>query len=242
MNAVSGVLTVLFLLALVLVYWKRHALGTAAKPLLLGLVIASLALIGIRIGGRAGRGVGAPEYSLWPQAVGFRLGQVMAEDLPDGAKIVVLHSGADVYSRNAKTVLESHIAGIRQGAGNKKFQIVPWVPDLPMEERMMLEQEILPADLVVRALKEHPDAAAYYSLIGPPPTDLLRRVGGACPPIYAARVVVAEQAFPLLQQGIVPAFVHERTDVTTRVEAPAGTPLAEAFESRYRLARRAGSN
>jgi len=242
MNAVSGVLTALLLLALIAVYWKRHVLGAAAKPLQLGLAIVALALIAVRLAGGSGRGAAEPEYSLWPQAVGFRLGQVMAEDLPDGAKVLVLHSGADAYSRNAKVLLESHIAGIRQGAGGKTFQIVPWVPDLPPEERMMLEQEILPADLVARALKEHPDAQAYYSLMGPPPTDLLRRVGGSCPPIYAAHVVVAEQAFPLLQQDVLKAFVHERTDVTARIELPARTPPAEAFERRYRLERRAGSN
>ncbi len=237
-TAVFGWVSALLLLALVVVYGKRQSLGSAAKPLLLGLVIAALAVIGIRLAVGSGRGAALPEYSLWPQAVGFRLGQVMSEDLPDGAKIVVLHSGAAAYSKNAQILLSSHIAGIRQGAQPKSFHVVPWVPDLPPEERMMLEQETLPPELIALALKAHPDAQAYYSLMGPPPVDLLRRIGGGnCPPIYAANVVVPELAAPLLQQGVLKAFVTLRTDIPARAELPYGTPPAEAFDSRYRLER-----
>jgi hypothetical protein len=224
------------LAALVVVFLRRRDFPRASAPVMIVLAIAALVVAGFQLSGNSGKQAVRRKTAKISEAVGFRLGNVLAEEVPPGARVLVLHNGTAAYLERAKAELEGFLKGIRQSTASRGIEIIPYVPKLSPEEQMIFAADYLPVEALRHARQDHPDAQAYVSLIGAPLPDP-RQWPDDLPPIYATAVSTPEIARPLLHRGIVRAMVYARPDPRPIHGDPARMTPEELFDARYVLER-----
>ncbi len=232
--------SLLLLGILVLVFFRRRRLPRSTLTAAALLALAGLVTAGFQLFSHPEKRAAQKRLVSMSEAIGVRIGRVLTEELPPGGKVLVLHSGASAYLNTAKDELEGFLAGIRRAIAEKQIEVLSYVPNLAREDRMIFASDYLPAEVLQHALRDHPDARAYVSLLGAPFPDV-RSLPAGLPPIYAVNVYNPEMARPLLRQGVVRAIVFPRPDAHPLDPRARRMTPEEIFDARFNLERTPGS-
>jgi hypothetical protein len=227
------VLLIVLLIAVVAVY-RRRAASPQLTPLLYVLIGLALAVVVMRIARQRPAGPDVELANMMTRATGYRLGQAIAEDIPDGTAVLVMHDGLhpDAARRRPTALVE----GLEQGLGTAPFTVEVTDPDLDSEDADMLADPGLSPYLLRMELGRRSGIGAVVSLMGAPYFESFP-ARGAFPPIYVAVDDLDDILQPLLQRGIVRAAVRFREDADPDVRPTRAMDLGDAFDLQYRLLR-----
>lgn len=240
-----AVLMILLLAAVIYVYVKRSTAPDVMTPLLYGLVAVIIVLsIGrlfrtSRPAARIQTAIAIQES--FEQASAYMLGRTVAEDLPGGSTVLLVHGASNQPMLQARA--DGMVKAFREGFGRSDVTIHLDTPVFEVdeeEEEMFMEEIFLSGAELQRMLQEAGDVDGVVSLIGPP---FYRRPPppGALPPIY----VMGGGGDPegdievALERGLIRAGVSFRDDpdVDWAAMPRRGMSREDVFNLRFRIRR-----
>jgi len=198
------------------------------------LVIAVVLYFGVRF---ATRGPTDQAVHLsYTQAVGYGIGELLARDFPDGARVLYLVPGAN--DDVVREQFQPHVDGIRAGYDRPGLEVLIRVgegPDAPrrsVPEMMGIVPRVL-ADASGAVAREGGVAAlvAQVQPDGLPSDDALR----ALPPLYVIDPSADPRWPALLKRGVVKGVVTRNPEADLLPMAPGLQPASEIFALRYRI-------
>ena len=252
------VLLILLLLVGIVTYTQRHRIPQAVN---LG-VFVLLALVSVTLLVRSfTRGPRSPDpdelissLETFDRASSYRLGQAVAQDIPEGSEILVIHRGA--YNPVAQRLLDGKLDALRLGLAAPYSIHLAGLPEDPARQFVdetdtprsgarlvyeLLEEEEelhLSGAQLGQFLAQHPSVEAVVSFIGPP--HFHRAVPRGMPPLYVMGGEDDDLSRELLQRGVVRACVTYRTAGVDWLAQPSrGMSLDDIFNLRCELLRAA---
>ncbi len=233
----GGMIWILLILlaALIGVFWKRRELGESANFILLALVVLTLIVSFYSLF----RGQRPPKAKLQPEfytAAGFKIGEAIAADLPQGGTVLVLHAGK--LNEMLGKISNAYLEGMKKGFGAVSFKMVEDGPSSQnqSDEAIMIDSAI-PLDDLQRFIARAGKVDALVSLLGPPQIFGQRPVN--LPPIYLIGQVDDARADGLLRAGIIRAAICYKDNADWKAEPAPGMSLDDIFNLRYVLRRAA---
>ena len=235
-------LLILVLIALIACFVLGRQNRDQMKGVIIGLAALAivLALVNLFRSCSGGSGVSTAQVDRFEQAVGYRLGQALAEDLPDGGPVLVVqweHLDVD----RMQELNEARLDGLKAGASGARFT---WTTDGPRPEQdgeealdslMMIEDMGLTEDLFADLLARHEDVVAVVSFLTLQP-DVIYGPQDR-PPLYFVDFGMMQPLEFRDLGGAVGAVVQFREDADWRTKPGRGMSKEEVFELRYKLIR-----
>lgn len=163
-------------------------------------------------------------------AVGWRLGSLVAEHLPDGGTVAVLQTKPT--SEPMRKLGESQLAGVRSALSDERYQIVVQQPD---EVRSLMNSEAT-SEEEKTSLKDSvmasKDAQAIVSFVQLPVSP---RMKDKFPPVYLLDSFATGHWVPAMKAGVVLGAVTTHRDTSKiRFNMEGGTPQ-ERFDAIFQL-------
>jgi len=227
----TGFIATLLLLAAGILGWRFYRRRPeTGRWALVGFVLLAVALSVARV-----RNELRPETAIVPRGVhyasGFRLGELVAETVPDGATVLVIRPIVEHPAR--AEVGNAQIEGIRAALRARRARVEVGEFDLFAGEFATISVPTLPVAFVRDLLSRHAEARAVISLCGAPLVTAADNVEGL-PPIFALSFTDAEQLRAAFASGWLRASVKQHgigRDLNLRALKP-----REVFDATFSIA------
>jgi hypothetical protein len=207
-----------------------------SKPVMVagGLLCGGILLVSIGILLQTSENVAPPIDRTFETAAGYRIGQALAQQLPDAARVLVLN----VPEKPAHTgrLRQAYFAGLERGLQGRDvaLEAAPAPIEVEVHRALLGEGGRSALDAMQAMLASSPGADAVVSFLdlpGRPSGDILQSL----PPVYVVQSSVSRGLLNLVRTGAIAGMVVFKTDTDWLAEPDPNASLDDVFDSRYQF-------